>query len=317
MKRANRSWIFGIGLIGLLSIAGLEWGAVSHLDLDSVIQLRLSRVLLAMAVGISLAVAGSILQALFSNPLCEPYTLGMSSGAAVGAVILATLGVSLDWSGLGGGALLGALVFGGVLWGVAGRARVSPATLLLVGVLLGFLGSSIVALWMAMADPNGVQSAVFWLLGDLSRARVQGAVFVLCVAIGGAVWTWLHSEALDTLLLGEEDARSLGVATRRVRRRLLWVSCTLVAFSVSAAGMVGFVGLVVPHFVRRTSGALHRRLVPLVSIWGAVSLLFSDLVGRVAARPFEVPVGVVTALWGAPVFLWILLKRDRVRGVSR
>lgn len=314
MSKTLRSTVLGLSALVLLVIAGLQWGAVSGLDPQFIVELRLSRIVLAIAIGAGLSLAGALLQALFSNSLCEPYTLGVSSGAAAGAAIGASLGWVFDWAGLGGFAFLGAALFSAILWGVSHRLALRPGTLLLVGVMLGFVGSSFVSLWMALVDPSGVQSALFWLLGDLSRARLEGAAIALAAVIVGLFWALTHATELDALLLGEDDARSLGVDTRALRRKILALSSVLVAFCVAASGMVGFVGLIVPHFVRITTGALHRRVLPLCALWGAVALVLSDLVGRVAARPFEIPVGVVTALWGAPLFAFVLLRRSHRGG---
>jgi iron complex transport system permease protein len=294
----------------------LGFGAVSGADLDTILSLRLPRALLASAVGAGLAVAGAALQTLFANPLCEPYTLGISSGAALGAVLGASLGLGLAFSGLAGSAFLGALLFAALLYFLSRRARITGTALLLSGVMLQFFGSSLVALWMGLTDAAGVQSALIWLLGDLSRARIQGALFtlggvaLLSVAIG-ARW-----RALDALLLGDEDAASLGVDMHKLRRQLILLVSFLVALCVSASGLIGFVGLVVPHFVRSFAGSLHRKVLPLSAIWGAFALTLADLIARGAARPFELPAGVVTALLGAPVFLWIMVRVPRATAVT-
>ncbi len=287
----------------------LRFGSVFDADSSIIYQLRLPRVLLAVAVGMGLSVAGACLQALFSNPLCEPYTLGISSGAALGAVIGTTLGGFWIVSGLTISAFIGALAFTLVLYFVSIRPGNSTLTLLLSGVMMGFFGSGLVALWMSLADSNGIQAAVFWLLGDLSRARMGGAwvtLFSSCI-LSGALW--LRSRQFDALLMGEEDAISLGVDVSVLRRRVIIVVSLLVSLCVSASGMIGFLGLLVPHLVRRRVGALHGKMLPLCAVWGATLLVIADMLARVSVRPFELPVGVVTALVGAPVFMWILLKR--------
>jgi iron complex transport system permease protein len=186
--------------------------------------------------------------------------------------------------------------------------------LLLAGVMLGFLGSSLVALWMAVADANGIQSAMLWLLGDLSRARLQGALFSLLgsVMISFAIWTrWRE---LDALLMGSDDALSLGVSVSSARRRLIVLVSILIGICVSGSGMIGFVGLVIPHFARRWVGSLHLRLLPLCGLLGAMALTLADCIGRIIAKPYDLPVAVITALIGAPLFLWIMLRSpDSVR----
>lgn len=305
------------GLFLLLALAlGLGVGPTDHPDWNLIREFRLPRTLLALGVGAGLAVAGTALQALFSNPLCEPYTLGISSGAALGAVLLSGTGFALHWGGLAVPGFAGALVFAGLLLGVSYRTGSRGGALLLGGVMLSLVGSSLVALWMAVADPSGVQSAVFWLMGDLSRARLEGAALTLVLVTAVAGVLSFQSRKLDALLLGEEVAQSIGVDPHSLRRQVvLWVSL-LVGACVSAAGMIGFVGLVVPHFVRRFSGSLHSRLIPLSAIWGAWVLLIADVVARKIVAPSELPAGVITALVGAPCFIWILAGRSSRMGRS-
>ncbi|OFZ20610.1 MAG: hypothetical protein A2X94_11350 [Bdellovibrionales bacterium GWB1_55_8] len=311
MKRSNPKWFFLAGLLTWLAsfALSLRFGAVVDADWKLIAQLRIPRALLASAVGMGLSTAGATLQALFSNPLCEPYTLGISSGAALGAVIGSALGLQWLLAGLTGSAFIGALAFMGVLFVIAHRPNVSNLSLLLAGVMLGFLGSSLLALWMALSDPEGIQGALVWLLGDLSRARLSGSVASIASMLGLLALIWSRSRELDALLMGEEDALGLGVAVQTVRKRLIILSSLIIAICVSAAGMIGFIGLVVPHFARRFVGSLHRSLLPAVAIWGAAALTLADLVARVATRPYELPVGVVTALIGAPVFLWVMLRK--------
>jgi len=297
----------------VLIFIALRFGSTADADWALIQDLRLPRVVLAAAVGIGLAVAGAALQALFANPLCEPYTLGISSGAALGAVVGNALGLDWNVAGLAGPSFVGALVFSMVLFGVSFRRGVTNLTLLLTGVMLGFLGSSLVALWMALADPNGLQGALVWLMGSLSRARLEGALVSLVVTFALSFAIWSHWRELDGLLLGEEDAAALGVPVGQVRRRLLMLSSLLVGVCVSGAGMIGFIGLMVPHFVRRGTGSLHFHLLPLCAIWGASAMTGADVVARTIARPYEIPVGVVTALIGAPLFIGLLAGRGARR----
>lgn len=314
MARDYRRSLTGVLVVGIVAWAilfllSLKTGSATDVDVEIITQLRMPRALMATAVGMGLAVAGAVLQALFTNPLCEPYTLGVSSGSALGAILGAWLGVPLLFAGLTGSAFLGALGFALVLYLISLRPRNGKFTLLLAGVMLGFFGSSLVAVLMALSDPNGIQGALFWLLGDLSRARPEGAMTSLAVilALVGVIWTrW---RGLDALLVGEENALALGVDVARVRRSLLLLSSLLIGICVSGGGMIGFVGLVVPHLARRQVGSLHRRLIPVCAILGALCLMGADAVTRAVAKPYELPVGVMTALIGAPVFLWILLQR--------
>jgi len=304
-----RGYFLGLLAWLIAFIAALQLGAVDQVDFEVVTQLRLPRALLASAIGMGLSVAGAALQALFTNPLCEPYTLGISSGSAVGAVIGAALGLQWSAGGLAAPAFLGAFVFAGILYLISFRPGAGNLTLLLAGVMLGFLGSSIVALWMALADAQGLHGALFWLMGDLSRARLDGSIISLISAVGLIFLIWIRWKELDALLMGEEDAMSLGVSVAASRRKLILLTSLLIGLCVSGGGMIGFVGLVVPHFARKFAGALHIRLIPLCAIWGAAALTLADTLARIVARPYELPVGVVTALVGAPLFLWIMLGR--------
>jgi len=293
----------------------LRVGAVSDADFDLVLQLRLPRVILASAVGMGLSVAGATLQALFTNPLCEPYTLGISSGAALGAVIGSALGYDASYSGLAVPAFVGALLFAGVLSVISRRSTSSQLAVLLAGVMLGLLGSSLVAVWMAVSDAQGIQGALIWLMGSLSRARMEGSILSLFGVITLSLLLWRKWRELDAFLLGEEGALALGVSVQQVRTQMILLTSLLVGLCVSGAGMIGFIGLMIPHFVRRFSGSLHLTLLPLCAIWGATSLNLADSLARTAIAPYELPVGVVTALAGAPFFLSILLKRmGRVEG---
>lgn len=311
-NRGNWKVICAIGFFIWAAICALslKMGAASGIDPAVITELRLPRLILATAVGMGLSVAGAVLQAIFTNPLCEPYTLGVSSGSALGAVIGAWIGVPLVISGLTGSAFLGALGFGFLLYVISMRSsRDGKFTLLLSGVMLGFFGSSLVAVIMALADPSGLQGALFWLLGDLSRARPEGAWGSLGLIVSMVFAILMQWRGLDGLLVGEENALALGVDVSRVRLKLLLLSSLLVGVCVSAGGMIGFIGLVIPHLARQMVGSLHRKMIPVCAVFGAVALTAADTLARTIASPYELPVGVVTALLGAPLFLWILLHR--------
>ncbi len=305
-----RHYLFALSLWVFACITALKFGVATQLDPELVMQLRLPRVILATAVGMGLAVAGTTLQALFTNPLCEPYTLGISTGSALGSVLGISLGLQVNFAGLAGSSFFGALFFTGLLYLISLRPGTNNLTLLLAGVMLGFLGSSLVALWMAVTDANGIQGAILWLMGDLSRARIYGATFTLTVMLFLAYVVWTHSRELDALLMGEEGALVLGIPVAQTRRRLILMTSIIIGLCVSGGGMIGFVGLIIPHFVRRLIGSLHINTLPLCAIWGSTSLVLADTAARTLVRPYELPVGVVTALVGAPLFLWMMLKRQ-------
>ncbi len=281
-------------LVASLLVGELSWAETDPATLWSI---RGTRALLAFGVGGALAVAGMLLQAQFSNPLCEPYTLGVSSGAALGAVLSGALGVGAVIEGMAVGPLLGALLFAIPLLAIH---RVEA--LLLAGVLLGLLGSSLVALVMALSDARGVVQALGWLLGDLSRATNLGAAMVLVLGFGVMILVRRRHAELDTLLMGEKQARSVGVPVESLRREIVVASSLLVALGVAFSGMIGFVGLMVPHAIRQWQGAAHRRALPLAWLAGGIALVVSDTVGRAVFSPRDVPIGVVTALIGVPFY---------------
>ncbi len=309
-RRFGTSWALVFGLwMGVFSIS-LFWGGASSIDLFIIRELRFPRVFLASILGMGLAVTGATLQSLFSNPLCEPYTLGISSGAALGAVLGMSSGLLGLHGGVAGAAFLGAMVFAGILDFLARRPGSSNTMLLLAGVMLGFLGNSVLSLWMVLSDSNGLQSVMAWLFGDLSRARLQGVFFTALGILLAVFLIWVQWRSLDALLLGEEGAASLGLDVRTVRRRMIFLSSIVVGLCVSAGGMIGFVGLVVPHFVRRKVGSLHFKLIPFCALWGSIVLTMADWISRILVPPYELPVGIVTALIGAPLFLWAMLQRQ-------
>ncbi len=310
--KATSAYLFGISIWILSFLFALKVGIVKDANLELITAVRLPRAILASALGVGLAVSGAALQALFSNPLCEPYTLGISSGSALGAVLGASLGLQWNLAGLTGTSFLGAILFAAILYGVSLRRGSGNGTLLLTGVMLGFFGNSLVATWIALSDSNGLQGALVWLFGDLSRARLKSSILTFVGVWVFVFFIWTHRRALDALLLGEEGASSLGVDVAYIRQRIVLLTSLLIGVCVSAGGIIGFVGLVVPHFCRRFVGPLHGVLIPLCAIWGAVLLTLADLMSRILIQPYELPVGVVTALMGAPIFLWLILRRGEI-----
>ncbi len=313
--RAARILLLPAITLMIVFAASLASGAMEWRDIITqpslLWELRGARALLAIAVGGALAVSGALLQVLFSNPLCEPYTLGISSGAALGAVLAGSLGAHGVIEGVALGSLGGAILFMLPLAMLASRREVSGQSLLLAGVMLGFFGSSLVALVMALNASSGVSQALVWLLGDLSRASTMGSLISIVLTILATGWVLRRHAELDTLLLGERPARAVGVEVDGLRREVLAVSSLLVAVGVATSGMIGFVGLMVPHLVRRQVGSLHRKVLPLCVLWGAVTVLVSDLLGRILFSPREIPVGVITALVGAPLYFFWLKGRSR------
>lgn len=280
-------------------------------------ELRIPRMILSFAVGASLALSGLIMQTVLQNPLADPYTLGVASGAALGAAIVQSFGIYTGIYGLNGGAALGALVVLGVFLKILSRTRLRFDSVILVGLMLSFTCSSFLAIWSALADPVGVQSVTFWLLGDLSRARLQSAGALLFLSIVFFAYFYRFSRKLDAFLLGESMVEGFGVSLTQTRLVSVILISILVGFCVSASGMIGFVGLMVPHLVRKKLGtSLHQSVLPHVFVWGGSVLMLSDSLAHGIAFPTELPVGAVTAVLGAPAFVYLFIFQKRGQGVN-
>lgn len=271
-------------------------------------EIRLPRILLAAAVGCSLAAAGASYQALLRNPLAEPYLLGISNGAAVGTMMALLFFSGYEWSRpliAFSGALLATLV---VYRLAQGRAGASPERLILSGVIVTTFLSSAIVFVTTMLDATRIRSFTFWLLGDLSGTSSSLLAVTILVGIGGAAFLAANARSLNLMMLGERDAFDLGVEVVRVRLIVFIAASLLVGSSVASSGSVGYVGLVVPHLVRLSLGSDNRIAIPAAAICGAIFVVVADTVARTVIAPRELPVGAITALIGAPLFIY-LLKR--------
>ena len=330
MTRLARTSVWpGIALAGgvlvaclLVSLAfgpaSLALGEVWHFvttgpvqgDLPNAIfwQIRLPRVLVACLVGAELAVAGVILQDLFLNPLTDPYVTGVSSGAALGATIGIVLHMSnLPWMTVL--ALIGGFATLGVVWMAARRrGRIDIFVLLLAGVTISYLASALVTVLMIRANQD-MYAIVYWLMGSFS-GRGWPDVEIALVAVPFMIAPLFFAREMDILLQGEKRALELGVEVERTKRMLLVTAGVLTAIAVSVSGIIGFVGLVVPHIVRLLVGPGHRSLLPVSLLLGAAMMGIADLLSRTVIAPNEIPVGVVTTFVGAPLFVY-LLRRGR------
>jgi iron complex transport system permease protein len=273
--------------------------------------LRLPRVILGALVGLGLGASGAALQGSLRNPLAEPYLLGVSGGAAVGAVIAFALGVSSDaaitlaaFAG-GIGAVFVALAVSRV--GSSG-AHGDMRTLLIAGVIVGAFANAAIMVALARAEPNTVRGALWWMMGSAADAtwRRVGWLAGSILLAGGALVYWARE--IDVLSLGEDTAASLGVDAERSGRRVFLLAALLAAATVSAAGLIGFIGLVVPHIARRLGLRAHRPLIIAAGIVGATLVVAADLAARTVAPPTELPLGAITALLGVPFFL-VQLRR--------
>ncbi|GGP22663.1 FecCD family ABC transporter permease [Silvimonas iriomotensis] len=272
-------------------------------------EVRLPRVLLAVVAGAGLTVTGTVMQALFRNPLAEPGLIGISSGGALGAVAAIVLGApTLFW--LAPAAFAGSLLATAACYAL-GRRHPGMSSLLLAGVAINVICGSLIGLFTYMATDTQLRSLTFWNMGSLAGATWQQLTLlgpwtlILCLLL---LREW---RGLNALLLGEREARHLGFAIEPLRRRLVVLVALIVGPLVAATGVIGFVGLVVPHLVRLSLGADHRWLLPNTVVAGAIALSLADWLARMVVIPAELPIGMVTSLIGGPFFLWMLTRRMR------
>lgn len=307
--------------VALRTALGVLFGARDGLDpvtTQIIVDLRLPRLVGGLVAGGVLAVVGTTLQSVMKNPLADPYILGISSGASVGAAIAVIIGAH----GLGGlastsFAFVTALASVAVVYQVASVGGVVPAVrLLLAGVALSSFTTAVTSFLLYVApEATAVRSVVFWLMGGLGSADWSGVAWMSAVALPACVALYAESRAANLLLLGDETALSLGLDVMRTRRRLVAVAALATAAIVSFSGAIGFVGLIVPHALRPFTGPDHRRLLPAAFLFGALLLLSMDALARVVIAPDELPVGILTGLLGAPFFVALLRKTGaEVRG---
>ncbi|MDO5051324.1 MAG: iron ABC transporter permease [Pseudoclavibacter sp.] len=297
-------------------VLGVLLGDASDPTLTTVVwRLRLPRVLLGLCVGAALAASGCALQAIVRNDLADPYLLGISSGASLGAALAIVGGLGALAVGAATGAFAGALLaLLLVLFLLGGGRRLSGSRLVLSGLTVGYFLAALTNLVVVLSDDrDAVRAVTFWMLGSLSQASWQDlpAPAVSCCAALLLLVLW--ARRLDAVGLGDDVARSLGTDPRRLRGRVAIVSAIAVAAAVSVSGSVGFVGLVVPHLARRLVGAGHRLLLPACALLGAVVLVLADALARTVLAPREIPLGVLTALVGTPM-LMLLLRRHQKEG---
>lgn len=299
---------------------GLPVDGVSLIDDRIVWQLRMPRVVGAAATGAGLALAGAVLQSLTRNDLADPYLLGISGGATVGAVTVIVLGVGVG--GLAGSAALGTAAFVSALLALAlvlglatGRTGdLPPARTVLAGVAVGQLCAAYTSFAVMMSgDHDAARRVLAWTMGSLAGIRWSSAGVLIAVALIALVLIVACASDLDAFAFGDSSAASLGVSIRRTRWVLLVGTALLTACLVAYTGAIGFVGLVVPHVVRLVCGPLHRRLLPLSALAGAVLMIWADTVARSLVDGQEIPIGVVTAVLGAPLFAYLLRRESRAR----
>ena len=314
---ANPWVIIGLTVLLLAAMAGscllgaVDFEASEVLQSPIFWQLRLPRVLMSVLVGAVLSVCGAAYQSVFRNPLTDPYVLGVSSGASLGAAVAILLGLEAWLWGVGGMALAAALLTVWLIYRIASIGnRMHTTTLLLTGVCLTLLISAVISFLMVL-NHEKMDSIIFWTMGSFGSSSWTDVVLMAPVAVAGIGVVLWHGRDLNLLLAGSEAARSMGVEVERVKRVLLVATTLMVAFAVSSTGVIGFVGLIVPHAVRLVAGPDNRRVVPYAMLCGALFVLVCDTLARTLLRPSELPVGSITPIIGAPLFIYLLYKNKR------
>jgi len=321
----------GLGVLLVASlVAGLSQGAVSipllglvngsATELEQIVfaEIRAPRVFLAGFVGASLALSGAVLQGLFRNPLADPGLIGVSSGAAVGAISMIVLGAALsipDWAEayvMPLAAMSGAMVVTFLLYSFANYfGRFSVVTILLVGIALNAMAGVVIGLFQYVSDDAQLRTLVFWLMGSFSRAQWASVLPAIGVMVGASLVLLRQVKNLDRLQLGESEAYYLGVDVPRAKRHMILCSAAAVGAGVSLTGIIGFVGLVVPHLARLFLGSSHRLTLAGSVLIGASLMILADLLARTVMVPEELPVSLVTNAIGAPFFLWLIARAAR------
>jgi len=306
--------VLGAALVGA-AIVSLSFGSAEQPNAEIILQIRLPRVLLGALVGAGLATAGALLQALLQNPLADPFVLGISGGAALGGVAALALGAGL---GLGAlpvpvAAFLGALAATGLLYAIAGGVARAPAhTLLLTGVILNAIAGSVIVFVTTATDLSRVAGVFLWLIGSIRLVDPWMIASVAVLLAAGLGVGLRDAYGLNLISQGDEAATHLGVDVPALRRRVLLATALVIGAAVAVSGLVGFVGLIVPHVIRLAVGPDHRLLVPASALLGAVFVMLADTLARTLLAPTELPVGAFTSLVGGPVFL-VLLRRQLAR----
>ena len=305
LTSSYRLLLLSIAVLALALCYGLPGG---ELGADIFWQLRMPRVLLAMLAGAGLAVAGLWLQTLFRHGLVEPGLLGVSAGASLAAVLSLLAGSAAVFF-MPIAACFGAVLSLSVVLALAKRYQLQAEALLLVGIALNAVLSAATQLLLITAPDDGLRAGSFWLMGSFASAEWPWLAANAMLLAGLLLWGLRHCASFDLWLLGEREAGHLGLNVRRFRRQVIWASAAVVAMAVAQTGSIAFIGLMAPHIAGRLVGQRHRQLMPASALIGALLAIIADLLARTLMAPLELPVGILTALFGAPFFLMILRQR--------
>jgi len=301
-------------LINKLSLGTLFNGIGTDVEKTIIIDVRTPRVILALLVGMGLGIAGACMQGIFRNPMAEPYILGISAGAGFGAALAIVFGIGKIFGALSipAMAFIGAVLSMFFVYNIARTdGKIPTETLLLSGIAIGFLLQAGTSFLKIIAEEYTLKTVVLWLMGSCSMACWKDIGIIILPLIFGIILICFFSFELDIFQFGEEAASHLGVEVERIKNLLLLATCLITAFSVAFAGVIGFVGLIIPHIIRLIIGPSHRALLPTSALAGGIFLVFCDILARSIKPPTEIPIGIITAIIGAPYFIYLLRRRKK------
>lgn len=317
---ANIHWHQSLRLIvSKLPLLGAHYIDISDISLPFqkiIVSIRLPRVLMATLVGAGLSISGVAYQGVFRNPMAEPYVLGVSSGAAFGAscaIVFVGDHTYMGFSSITLAAFIGAMLTIALVYSI-GRVnnRNAIATLLLAGIAVSFFLSAIISLMMIL-NREAIEQVYLWMMGSVGSANWTKVKMLWPIVLLGSAILMFYSRDMDVMVSGEDEAKSLGVNVEVIRKILLVITSIMVAAVVSVSGIIGFVGLVVPHTMRLIYGSSHKVLLPTSALCGGIFMILADTLARTVMPPVEIPVGAITALVGAPYFIYLLLSKKRKR----
>ncbi len=302
--------VLGLMLLGLF-LGSVDISSFDDNSLYIIKNIRLPRVIMCVLSGAGLAVCGAAYQAIFRNPLSDPYTLGISSGASLGAALAIVLGFDNFFFGVGGFAFLFALLTVWVIIRIASVGnRLHITTLLLAGISINFLMAALISILMVM-NQDSMDKIIFWTMGSLSGSKFSDIWVVLTFVLLGTIIIRVYARELNALLTGNDSARSLGVNVERTKKLILFFSTLMIGVIVSYCGVIGFVGLIVPHIVRLLVGSDNRKIIPYSIFGGMIFMLLADILSRTLIAPSELPIGSITAVVGAPFFIYLLYNAKK------
>lgn len=304
--------LFAVTMLGILNgSVNLNTTELLLKTNQPILALRILRIILAIVAGMGLSVSGIVLQAILRNPLAEPYLLGTSSGAGLGAVLALILGLSMSFLPLA--AFLGAIASIVLVYNLARQNNKIPAiTLVLSGVIVSVALSAMIVFLVSVSGNELLHDMGWWLWGNLQVVNLKLLSIVSSIVIAGIIVIYIFSQDLNAIAIGEEEAMHLGIDIVTVKKILILVTALITASLVSICGIIGFVGLIVPHMMRLVVGPNHKMLIPATCLGSAVFMVSCDIVSRTVFPPLEIPIGVITAIVGAPTFMFLLKRKQKV-----